>query len=259
MLLLSFASGVAALIYEVVWFQLLELVVGSTAVSLGVILATFMGGMCIGSLLLPRLASTRIHPLRVYALLELGIGAFGILALHLIPSVGSVYTAWSGYGISGFLLRGVVAALCLLPPTLLMGATLPALARLADGTENSVSWLGFLYGANIVGAVFGCLLSGFYLLREYDVGAATYVAVAINLGTAAIALAFAKTAPRRAHFDSSRNKRLPCRVMRETQQSTSPSRSRGCARWLQRPSGRAFLACSSALRYTRSPSSWRSF
>ncbi len=203
MLLLSFASGVAALIYEVVWFQLLELVVGSTAVSLGVILATFMGGMCIGSLLLPRLASTRIHPLRVYALLELGIGAFGILALHLIPSVGSVYTAWSGYGISGFLLRGVVAALCLLPPTLLMGATLPALARLADGTENSVSWLGFLYGANIVGAVFGCLLSGFYLLREYDVGAATYVAVAINLGTAAIALAFAKTAPRRAHFDSS--------------------------------------------------------
>jgi spermidine synthase len=204
-LLLSFASGVAALIYEVVWFQLLELVVGSTAVSLGVILATFMGGMCIGSLLLPRLASARSHPLRVYALLELGIGAFGTLALHLIPSVGSVYTAWSGYGVSGFLLRGVVAAVCLLPPTLLMGATLPALARQADGTENSVSWLGFLYGANIAGAVFGCLLSGFYLLREYDVGVATYVAVAINVGAAALALAFAfaRTAPRREHFDSS--------------------------------------------------------
>ena len=205
MLLLSFASGVAALIYEVVWFQLLELVVGSTAVSLGVILATFMGGMCIGSLLLPRLASAQSHPLRVYALLELGIGVFGILAWRLIPSVGSVYTAWSGYGVSGFLLRGVVAAVCLLPPTLLMGATLPALARQADGTENSVSWLGFLYGANIAGAVFGCLLSGFYFLREYDVGVATYVAVAINVGTAALALAFAfaKTAPRREHFDSS--------------------------------------------------------
>jgi len=204
-LLLSFASGVAALIYEVVWFQLLELVVGSTAVSLGVILATFMGGMCIGSLLLPRLASAQSHPLRVYALLELGIGVFGILAWRLIPSVGSVYTAWSGYGVSGFLLRGVVAAVCLLPPTLLMGATLPALARKADGTENSVSWLGFLYGANIAGAVFGCLLSGFYFLREYDVGVATYVAVAINVGTAALALAFAfaKTAPRREHFDSS--------------------------------------------------------
>jgi spermidine synthase len=191
-LLLSFASGVAALIYEVVWFQLLELVVGSTAVSLGVILATFMGGMCIGSLLLPRLASARSHPLRVYALLELGIGAFGILALHLIPSVGSVYTAWSGYGVSGFLLRGVVAAVCLLPPTLLMGATLPALARQAEGSDYSVSWLGFLYGANIAGAVFGCLLSGFYLLREYDVGAATYVAVAINVGTAAIAGVFSR-------------------------------------------------------------------
>jgi spermidine synthase len=204
-LLLSFASGVAALIYEVVWFHLLELVVGSTAVSLGVILATFMGGMCIGSLLLPRLASAHSHPLRVYALLELGIGVFGILAWRLIPSVGSVYTAWSGYGVSGFLLRGVVAAVCLLPPTLLMGATLPALARQADGTDNSVSWLGYLYGANIAGAVFGCLLSGFYLLREYDVGAATYVAAAINVATAAIALAFAfaKTAPRRGHFDRS--------------------------------------------------------
>jgi spermidine synthase len=78
-----------------------------------------------------------------------------------------------------------------------MGATLPALARQAEGSDYSVSWLGFLYGANIAGAVFGCLLSGFYLLREYDVGAATYVAVAINVGTAAIALAFAlaKTAP----------------------------------------------------------------
>ena len=67
-------SGCAALIYEVVWLQLLQLVIGSTAVSLGVLLGTFMGGMCLGSLLLPRLISVRQHPLRVYALLELGVG-----------------------------------------------------------------------------------------------------------------------------------------------------------------------------------------
>ena len=57
MLLLAFGSGVAALIYEIVWFQLLELVIGSTAVSLGILLATFMGGMCLGSLIFPRLVS----------------------------------------------------------------------------------------------------------------------------------------------------------------------------------------------------------
>src|SRR5262245_61771277 len=120
MLLLSFGSGVAALIYEVVWFQLLELVIGSSAVLLGVLLATFMGGTCLGSLILPRLVSTRCNPLRAYAAIELGIAVFGILVLMLTPFVGSIYFAWTGYGLRGFLLRGVVAATCLLPPTLLM-------------------------------------------------------------------------------------------------------------------------------------------
>src|ERR1700760_4793283 len=81
LLLLFAGSGCAAMIYEVVWLQLLQLVIGSTAVSLGVLLGTFMGGMCLGSLLLPRLVPVRWDPLRVYALLELGIGAAGLAVL----------------------------------------------------------------------------------------------------------------------------------------------------------------------------------
>ena len=69
-LLLFVGSGCAALIDEVVWFQLLQLVIGSSVISLGVLLGTFMGGMCLGSLLLPRLVPPRQHPLRVYAALE---------------------------------------------------------------------------------------------------------------------------------------------------------------------------------------------
>ncbi len=204
MLLLSFGSGVAALIYEVVWFQLLELVIGSTTVSLGMLLATFMGGMCLGSLMLPRLVSAQRHPLRVYALIELGIGVLGILVLYLVPLVSGVYTAWSGYGLKGFLLRGAVAAACLLAPTLLMGATLPALARQIDtpqinSRENGVSWLGFFYGANIAGAVLGCLLAGFDLLRKYDVYVATYVAMTINLSMAGLAFAVAGGIPRESN------------------------------------------------------------
>src|SRR6476660_8823243 len=82
LLLLFIGSGCAALIYEVVWFQLLQLSIGSSAVSLGVLLGVYMGGMCLGSLLLPRYVSPSEHPLRVYAFLELGIGLFGILVLY---------------------------------------------------------------------------------------------------------------------------------------------------------------------------------
>src|SRR5712672_1448196 len=92
LLLLFVGSGAAALIYEIVWFQMLELYVGSSAVSVGVLLGTFMGGMCLGSLLLPRLISRRQHPLRVYALLELGIGVVGLVMLVALPLVGRVYT-----------------------------------------------------------------------------------------------------------------------------------------------------------------------
>ena len=67
LLLLFVGSGCAALIYEIVWFQLLQLVIGSSAVSMGVLLGTFMGGMCLGSLFLARVISPREHPLRVYA------------------------------------------------------------------------------------------------------------------------------------------------------------------------------------------------
>src|SRR6478752_3147848 len=90
LLALFVGSGCSALIYEIVWFQLLQFVIGSSAVSLGVLLGTFMGGMCLGSLALPRLVSARRHPLRVYALLELGIGIIGILILFVMPYVGEL-------------------------------------------------------------------------------------------------------------------------------------------------------------------------
>src|SRR5216683_6639300 len=92
LLFLLFAgSGCAALIYEIVWFQLLQLVIGSSAVSLGVLLATFMGGLCLGSFSLPRLLSPRYHPLRVYAVIEVAIGAIGLAVLFVMPYVSHVY------------------------------------------------------------------------------------------------------------------------------------------------------------------------
>jgi spermidine synthase len=195
LLLLFVGSGCAALIYEIVWFQLLQLVIGSSAVSLGVLLGTFMGGMCLGSLFLARVISRRHHPLRVYAFLELGIALVGVLLLFGMPLLGGIYVIWGGSGISGILLRGVAASICLLPPTLLMGATLPAMARWVESTPEGVSWLGFFYGGNIGGGVIGCLLAGFYLLRVHDTAFATFVAVGLNVLVAGLALAIAKATP----------------------------------------------------------------
>jgi len=195
--LLFVGSGCAALIYELIWFQLVQLVIGSSAVSLGVLLGTFMGGMCLGSLLLPRYISAAEHPLRVYALLEAGIGLFGVAILFGLPALGTVYASVSAGGLLGILLRGLFCAICLLIPTMFMGATLPAIARWVEATPTGVSWLGFFYGANIAGAVIGCLAAGFYLLRVFDMAVATYVAMAINFAVAAAAYLLARSAPHR--------------------------------------------------------------
>src|ERR1700734_254268 len=98
-LLLFAGSGCAALIYEIVWFQLLQLVIGSSAVSLGLLLAAYMGGLCLGSAALPWLVSRRSHPMRVYALLELGVAAFGIIALFAVPPIGRIYVAGATTGL----------------------------------------------------------------------------------------------------------------------------------------------------------------
>src|SRR5581483_10455713 len=195
LLLLFAGSGCAALIYEVVWLQLLELVIGATAISMAVLLGTYMGGMCLGSLALARFVGMRRHPLRVYAGIELGIGICGVAVLFATPYLNRFYAAAGG----GILLRGVVCAVCLLAPTLLMGASLPAVARWVEMTPRGVSRLGFLYGGNIAGAVAGCLLAGFYLLRVHDTAVATFVAAGINavVGVAAFVLALRRpyTAP----------------------------------------------------------------
>ena len=195
LLLLFMGSGCAALIYEIVWFQMLQLVIGSSAVSLGVLLGTFMGGMCLGSLLLPWLLPTRWHPLRVYGAIEIGIGLSGLAVLVGLPYIQRLYLL--GHGMHDILLRGAVCGVCLLLPTVLMGATLPAIARWVEASRQGVSWLGFFYGGNIAGAVFGCLLAGFYLLRVHDMATATYVAAEINAGVALASMALSLVARHR--------------------------------------------------------------
>lgn len=191
-LLVLFAlSGACALVYEVAWFHLLRLAIGSSAVSIAFLLGSFMGGMCLGSWLVPRCTKRGWHPLLVYAALELGIAAFGAMMPWLLPRLGALYTEQHSTGTSTLVWRGAIAALALLGPTVLMGGTLPAIARWFDASPLGLARLGWFYGANILGAVFGTLLAGFWLLRVFDVRTASYVAASTNVLVAAIAIAVA--------------------------------------------------------------------
>ena len=181
LLLLYFASGCAALIYETVWFHLVQLVVGASSISLAVLLCSFMGGMALGSAWLPRLVPAAAHPLRVVAALEAGIAVLGILIPLTLPFVQQAYVTMVGYGYGSLLLRALVCALVLTPPTMLMGATLPAISRWLTSTRDGASNTGLIYTANIAGGCAGAVLAGFYLLRVYDTVIAGAVAVAINI------------------------------------------------------------------------------
>jgi len=154
-----------------------------------------MGGLCLGSIGLPRLRLAGRHPLRIYAYLELGIALCGLLVLAGTPLVNRVYVAGAEHGLPSMLLRGFISGVLLLPPTVLMGASLPAIVRWIKSTPEGVSWWGWLYGGNTVGAVFGCLFAGFWLLRLYNVTVATFAAAAINVAVGLISLALAARTP----------------------------------------------------------------
>ncbi len=206
LLALFAGSGCAALIYEIVWYQMLELVIGSTAVSLGVLLAAYMGGLCLGSIALPKwMAGRKIHPLKVYACLEAGIGVLGLGALVFIPLVDRVYVAAAAEGLPAMLLRGALAALILLPPTILMGASLPAIVNWVESTPRGVAWWGLLYGGNIAGAVFGCLTAGYYLLRVTNMRVTTLAAVGVNAAVAGTSWLLAQRAPASAGLEAGKD------------------------------------------------------
>lgn len=196
LLVLFFAGGCAALIYEVVWFEMLRQVVGASSLSIAILLTGYMGGLFLGSLGIARWVSARRHPLRVYAVLEFGIGIFGLLLLSTLPLVRNIYVSAVGYGPTSILLRAIVCLLCLLPPTVMMGATLPVIARWMGASTTGVSRIGLLYAANILGAVAGTLFAGFHLLPLYDLTVATVFAAVLNALAAVVALALA------AHFSS---------------------------------------------------------
>ncbi len=188
---LFFLSGVSGLIYQVVWFRMLARAFGVTVFAVTTVLVVFMTGLALGSFAASRLSPSR-PKLLTYGALEGAVAitasASTALMIKLPQMFGPMMVAFGASGAAITALRVLASAVVLLPPTFLMGATLPVLsAHVAEtrGTRATESGAGLLYGVNTLGAVVGVLLSGFVLLAALGERGTILLAVALSLAVGA--------------------------------------------------------------------------
>ncbi|MCA9545731.1 MAG: fused MFS/spermidine synthase, partial [Myxococcales bacterium] len=195
-----FLTGAFGLVYEVVWSRYLAVLVGNTAHAHTVVLGTFMGGLALGAWLFGDLADRVRNGFRAYGLLELVIGAYavvfdGVFGLALDGVLAA--SASMEPGSAGLTALKFAAAIgCILPPTVLMGGTLPLLTRFltatAAGLRQAVSRL---YAVNSLGAVAGGLLAGFVFIEALGLDVTMTLVGTANALLALAALALSQRWP----------------------------------------------------------------
>src|SRR5262249_8650804 len=191
---LLFASGAAALVYQVLWVKQLSLIGGIDVYAVTTAVAAFFAGLSLGSLLFGECADRTPRPLRLYALLELGIAVLGILGTLALGHTAALFAAAESRGgvlawALPFLLGGVPAAL--------MGGPLPVLVRARGPRPGQVGRAGGgLYAASTAGAIAGALLTPFALLPQLGVRGAAFAAAGVNVVIAVAAAGLDCGSPR---------------------------------------------------------------
>lgn len=188
---MAFVSGMAALVYQVVWVHSLTLTFGSTTASAAVVIAAFMAGLGVGARLYEVAEKRWKNSVLLYAGIELGIAitAAGLtLCLPALPRVYASLTATVGTGALLGIVRFVTSFLLLLIPSALMGATFPALSVIVIRSPQGIRrHLGMIYGVNTLGAATGTLLSGFVLIELFGNTVSVWIANLLNIAVAAAA------------------------------------------------------------------------
>ena len=187
-----FCSGFLSLAYEVCWIRKASLVFGAASFAISTVIGVFFAGLAIGSYFSGRSSRLMARPLVGYAIVELAVGLAAILSpvafLVADHAFGWLYPIvfdhfWALCGV-----RLALIAAILLPPALLMGATLPLCCRYfvrsSDCVQRSV---GLLYGLNTLGAAVGCAMCGFVLLPRWGADATLHYGGIFNLAVAAAA------------------------------------------------------------------------
>jgi spermidine synthase len=197
-IILFFFSGMSALIYEILWLKELGLLFGNASYAMATTLAAFFWGLAVGSYQWGKRVYTYNNPLKLYALLELGVagcaaGYFIILKLYALiyPEI----FAWLGN--DRFFLTAVkfvLAILILFPPAYFMGGTLPVISQFAVRHVNQLGQkVSLLYVANTLGAVSGVFLAGFYLPGLLGFTKSYLLAMLMTVCVALIAIMISKT------------------------------------------------------------------
>lgn len=200
---LFFCSGAAGLVYQVVWSRLLNELFGVTAHAVTAVLATFLGGLALGGWWLGRTADRRPDALRFYGWLELGIGATAVAGTWVIAAFDPVHVWFASRlppdSMALVLVRALLASIVILPPTVLMGGTLPAITRVVVERMGELGRrLSLVYALNTAGAVAGSLAAGFVLIRALGVHPTLWLAAGVNACVGAASLWLAATERRAA-------------------------------------------------------------
>ena len=192
-----FLSGCSALLFQTLWLRLSGLAFGNSVWSAALILSSFMAGLALGSTIAASSTLGRLRPLRVYAGLEMIVALCGCTLVFGIPVLGQwmspVFQAlWDRQQLLN-VLRFTISFLILLLPTTAMGLTLPVL--LEDPVLKRQEFgrgIGFLYGANALGAMAGALVGEIYLVQRLGLLGTAWTAAAVGCAAAALAWMFAR-------------------------------------------------------------------
>ncbi|MFH1733155.1 MAG: hypothetical protein ABIE92_00480 [bacterium] len=183
--LFFFLSGLTALVYETTFAHQLHLIFGSTLSAVSLVLAVYLGGIAMGAALLGKRAD-KMSPLKLYGILEIGIGLTALAAVFLVPLIRYIYVLCpvlrGSSSLLCFIFQALLTVIILLPSTLLMGGTLPVLARgLTVSLGQRFRRISWLYGLNTIGAALGTLLCGFILLENFGYLGTVSAAMAANV------------------------------------------------------------------------------
>jgi spermidine synthase len=198
-IVLFFISGITGLIYEVAWTRMFVTVFGSTTHAMSTVLAAFMAGLALGSVILGPIGDRLNRPILTFGILQVLIGVYALLVPWIIGSLGGVYSAvFDTFGQQTFpvtALRFLLSFLVILIPTTLMGGTLPVLSKYAGREFGAIGRnIGGLYAVNTFGAVIGSFSTGFLLLELIGVSSSVYLAAVLSIAVGAVAMSAGRQA-----------------------------------------------------------------
>ncbi len=202
LLIAFFLAGFSSLVYEVIWSRQLSLVFGSTVYAVSIVLAAFMAGLGLGSILFGRVADRVHNPLRLFALVQIVAGISAFLVARLIPGLNSIYPSLLSYRYPPWLLISIMSFVfsfvLVLIPTVLIGASFTLMTKTYIKHQPGIgSDLGMLYAVNTFGSVLGALVAGFVLIGAIGLTKAVAAAALVNLLVGAATLLLSVRQPAR--------------------------------------------------------------